>query len=91
MERTGSVKNKVTSVDLEEERKLCNFNQTELYEFIVGGKEKAAIIKKNFEVMESDPRLQNTFEWYSMTREEQMENMMQKIKILWDLDKKKYF
>jgi hypothetical protein len=44
MERTGSVKRKIVSQDLQEERDKCNFDKKELREILEGGKENVELL-----------------------------------------------
>jgi hypothetical protein len=39
----------------------------------------------------SDPVLRNSFEWYDMSREEQMETLYKKLERLAQVDKHKFF
>lgn len=70
MERTGSIKNKIVSPDLIEERQKCNFNSQELTEFLYNGKENVNKIQDYIETIDKDPILRNSHKFYDMTREE---------------------
>ncbi len=89
--RHGSIKNKIVSSDLEEERKKCDFDQSQLTHFLHGGKAGYDQYKEWIRVMESDPILRTDQTWYEMTREEQMNDLFKKTKRIYELDRTTYF
>lgn len=48
-------------------------------------------MKDNYKDMQSDPRLMGTEKWYDFTREEQQENMLMRIRLIYDKFRDKYF
>ena len=89
--RMGSIKNKVVASDLEDERKQCNFDLQELTHFVWGGADEFQRVKGIFEDMERVPELRGSEKWYDMSREEQQENALKRVKVYLDNYKEKYF
>ncbi|CDW74570.1 acyl-oxidase family protein [Stylonychia lemnae] len=89
--KTGSIKDKVVAEDLLAERKNLNFDQLELTNFVFGGEENYKNYQEWTKILESDPILHNHHEFYEFTREEQIEHNLQKVKRMYEIDKKKYF
>jgi hypothetical protein len=59
----GSVKNKVTASDLQEERAKCNFNRDEFTEIIHGGAQLDKIRRDWAKVFDDHPRLASSSEF----------------------------
>lgn len=66
----GSVKRNIVNPDMQEERDKCNFNKTELAEFIISKQtiDEMTVLK---EEIEKDSRLQTGLDFLEMSREEQ--------------------
>jgi hypothetical protein len=79
----GSMKNKIVATELVEERAKCNIDQRELFVLFAGSEEQAEILLLEQKKILADPALQNGFEFYDMTREEQMYSWMKKLNHLW--------
>ena len=67
----GSIKNKIVASDLVLERQNCNFDQKELREEILMGKEFVDRFDRYVKNMEADPILKNSEKFYEYSREEQ--------------------
>ena len=65
--KTGSAKRGIVSPDLLNERAKLDFDQKELEEFLMGGKEKNDAYKKFFKLLDEDPATRNHVEFYEMT------------------------
>jgi hypothetical protein len=89
--KTGSIKNKIVAEDLLAERKNCNFDKNELSTVIWGGKDGFDRTKSIWADMESDPALMPTEKWYDMSREEQQETSLRKLRLYFDKFRDKYF
>ena len=89
--RPGSIKNRVVASDLEEERLKANFNSTELSEAWWGDRQTWEEYKDLTSLIDSDPVLRNTNEWYDMTREEQWETLFKKARRFYEIDKKRFY
>ena len=74
----GSIKNKITSSDLIEERAKKDFTGSflDLYHQPTLNR-----TKESYAFMESDPRLVNTHKFYDMTRKEMMSEQMFKTNV----------
>jgi hypothetical protein len=72
MERTGSIKRKIVSPDLKEERDNSNFDKEEMKVLLFGSKKMLDTYESWIKDMESDPILRPTEKFYEMTREEQL-------------------
>ena len=68
----GSIKYKVVDPGLQEERDACMFDKKELEEFMLGHKVRDEV-HKLADIAKRHPDLFSNFEFYEMTREEQME------------------
>ena len=89
--RMGSIKNKIVSSDLEDERKKCGFDQKELSHYIWGNETEYLRMKDLINDMESDPVLIGSEKWYDMSREEMQENGLKRVRRIYDLYRQKYF
>lgn len=89
--RTGSIKNKIVAADLEEERKKCYFDQKEMTLLVWGGQTEYGKVRGFIEDMEAIPELRGTEKWYDMTREEQQENALMRLRKMYDVYNSKYF
>ena len=89
--KTGSVKRGIVSPDLLNERAKCNFDQKELGTFLMGGKEREAKAKEMYGVLEEDPTLRNSIEFYDMTPHEMQEQLWERINVLYKRHKKEFF
>ena len=79
----GSIKRKIVNPALVEERAKCNIDQRELFVHFAGSEEQADLLLNEQKKILADPALQNGFEFYDMTREEQMYSWMKKLNHLW--------
>ena len=79
----GSMKNKIVATELIEERAKCNIDQYELLVLFAGSVEQAEILVQEQKIILDDPGMQTEFEFYDMTREEQMYYWMKKLNYLW--------
>ncbi len=91
MQKLGSWKNKVVAPEMKEERDKCNFDQNEMSELLYGGKEWLDTVKGWNKDFDSDQILRNSEKWYEMTRAEQLEINMAKMKQLYLTNKEKYY
>ena len=89
--RMGSIKNKIVASDLEDERKKCNFDQQELTHLLWGGKEKHLRAREVQEDMNRFEVLRGSEKWYDMSREEQQENALLRLRTIYDNYHDKYF
>jgi hypothetical protein len=89
--RMGSIKNKIVSSDLEEERKHRNFDNKELAILIWNGEQDYLRMKDIYADLQADKGLQSSEKWYDMSREEQMEDALRRLRRYYDLHRQKYF
>ena len=89
--RMGSIKNKIVSSDLEEERKHCNFDNKELAKLIWNGEQDYIRVKDIWADLQADKGLQSSEKFYDMSREEQMEDALRRLRRYYDLHREKYF
>lgn len=67
----GSIREKKVNPDLQEEREKCNFDQKELTKVIYGPDwEQHEVFKSK---IASNPELQQSFDFYDLSREELLE------------------
>ena len=83
----GSMKNKITSSDLINERNNCDFDiKVNPYRAILDQNYlKSQIV--NFEMMRDDPILQNSHKFYEMTKEEMWIDHMKKFRRAYEIQK----
>lgn len=84
----GSIKNKITSSDLLEERAKKDFTGSFLDLYHQPTVQRA---KEVYAFMESDPRLHNSHKFYDMTRQEMMTEGLRKANVAYQLGKQKWF
>ena len=68
--KTGSVKRGIVSPDLLNERAKKDFDSLELGTFLMGGKERVDASAKVLGLLEEDPTMRNSIEFYDMTPHE---------------------
>ena len=66
------MKNKVVASDLLEERQKIDFDQQEVGEWLYNGKEGLNRYNSYCEIIQNDPILRNSEEFFDLTRTEQM-------------------
>lgn len=66
----GSIKNKIVASDLISERQNCDFDQRELREVLLMGKDYVERYDRYVKNMEADPILKNSEKFYEYSREE---------------------
>lgn len=84
----GSIKNKVVSSDLLEERAKKDFSGSFLELFDQPTLQR---IRDCYAFMESDPRLHNSHKFYDMTRQEMMTEGLRKANVAYQLGKQKWW
>lgn len=87
----GSIKNKIVASDLLEERKKINFDNKELALITWNGQEDYSRILGLYGDLKEDPLKQSSEKWYDMTREEQQENALKRLRRYYDTHREKYF
>jgi len=81
--QAGSIKNKIVAGELLEERARLDFDQQELAVNCFG-KELVGCLNLQYDLMRKHPRFANSHKWYEMTREEQYQDWLEKLKFIWD-------
>lgn len=89
--RMGSIKNKVVASDLEDERKNRNFDQQELTHLFWNGADNYIRAKGIMEDFNRVEILRGSEKWYDMSREEQQENALARLRAMYDNYPDKYF
>lgn len=87
----GSIKNKIVASDLLAERANCDFNQAALREILYQGPSEIARIDSIVEDFNKDPVLRSSEKFYELTRAEQQELLLKKMRHLYDNYRDKYF
>jgi hypothetical protein len=86
----GSIKNKITNPDLQEERDFDSFDRKEMEVFLYTQKQLDRI--KNYHLdIKAHPELKPDFKLYDMTREEKMEFAWKRNNMVASIDRKRYF
>ncbi|TNV82173.1 hypothetical protein FGO68_gene6753 [Halteria grandinella] len=91
MQTTGSIRNKVVSSDLQAERNNCNFDQLELTHLLWGGQKEYQRVRGIIADVERYEVLKGSEKWYDMSREEQHENALLRLRTMYDKYFDKYF
>lgn len=86
----GSIKNKITNIDLLEERNNVTFDRDECMEFLLGS-ELVNIFKDFYQDIKEHPEICSGFDFYDMTREEKLEHWWKRYNILASINKERYF
>jgi len=63
----GSIKRNIVNPDLEEERKNCNFNKSELADYILG-EDVHQEIKELVDLVKKEPSMQQALSFYEDSR-----------------------
>lgn len=87
----GSLKNKIVSADLLDERAKCDFDQAQVTDLFFCGRRHFELFLKWSELVDSDPVLRNDPSWYEMTREEMQECLVRKTRRLYELNRQQFF
>lgn len=87
----GSLKTKVVASDLLEERKNLDFDQKELSYLFFGSKEVYEDWHIKVSQIINDPVLRKEADWYEKNRELQLVRNIQRVRRLYEIDKKRWF
>ena len=85
------MKKKVVAPELVAERAKRNFDEQEMYEFFYGDKISRDAHEKFMNIVAKHPELRNNEKFFELNAEEMQENMMRRMKFLFDNYKKEFF
>ena len=85
----GSVKRQTVNQDLQEERDKCNFDQSQLAEFLFGP-QVITFVKKMHAIISTIPGITSSVEYFEMSRHDQMAEWWRRLRLVLESDDLKY-